>query len=451
MLFSRLGKAVPSPSVKGNTLEVLRLTLDELAKAFEQSYSSDHAFTDADRANLRRLPTENIDALNSYLKGRTILETSDDTAADDRAIASFQDAVARDSNFAFAQAGLSQAYASYDKHADKKVPYRAITVARLARNLDANCDQAHVAMALAQYYSEGNLSNAVDEAGRAVALNPDSDYAHRVLGTMQLASGAYDAGLAELSTAVSLNGKNLMNQYALGRGWLFAGKPEEAVGPLRRVTAGLPQFESAYVNLSNAELTLGQWDFAIGDAKSAVDLNGRDAAAFNNLGTAYFFRAARTNDQAGYEQARKAYAQAAEFDPNNAKVRMNLGDAYDVLQKKSDAKREYAKAVALVDARLPADYEPGREAIAAKCQAKLGDFTTAEARALQAVSKTHALDHDVLYKLAVVYALWKNETSALDTLDKAVKAGYAPVLFRDDPDLKFLSNNPRFQKLVGPH
>jgi serine/threonine protein kinase/tetratricopeptide (TPR) repeat protein len=451
VLFSRLGNAVPSPGVKGNALAVFRWTLDQLAEAFERSYSSDHAFTDADRANLRRLPTENVDALTSYLKGRTILETSDDTPADDRAIAAFQDAVGRDNNFAFAQAGLSQAYASYDKHADKKVPDRAITVARLARNLDANCDQAHLAMALAHYYSEGNVSNAVDEAGRAVALTPDSDYARRVLGVVKMASGAYDAGLAELGTAVSLNGKNLMNQYALGRGLLLAGKPEDAVGPLRLVTAGLQQFESAYVNLSNAELSLGQWDLAIGDATSAVHLNGRDAAALNNLGTAYFFRAARTNEPSGFPLALKAYTQAATFDPNNAKVHMNLGDAYDVLQRKSDANQEYARAVALVDARLAADYDAEREAIAAKCQAKLGDFTAAEARALQAVAKTHEQSSTVLYKLAVVYALWKNKGSALDTLDKAVKAGYAPVLFRDDPDLKLLRDDPRFQKLVAPH
>jgi serine/threonine protein kinase/tetratricopeptide (TPR) repeat protein len=447
--LSRLGKVGPRIPIDGDELKVLRSTLDDLAEAFERAYSTDKAFTDEGRTNLRRVPTENVAALNSYLLGRSLLNTSDDAATDDQAIAAFQDAISRDRNFAFAHAGLSQAYASYNKHADHKVSDRAKVTAGAALALDSRSDQAHIAMALA-HYGDRDYNHAIDEARKAIVLTPDSADGHRVLGTALIASREYAAGLSELRTAVSLDGKNLMNLYALGRGLLVANKPDEAAPLLRKVTEGLPKFESAFANLSNAELSQGQWDFAIGDGTTAVQLNGRDAAAANNLGTAYFWRAAPDGDPNGFQNALKAYQRAAQFDPNNAKVRMNLGDAYEAVQKKNDAWREYRKAVELVDARPKTDYSDDLEAIAAKCQAKLGDFADAEPRALQAVSASHGTNANTLYKLAVVYALWNKQDAAVDALEKAVGLGYPLVLFRHDPDLKSLRADVRFKKLISP-
>ena len=443
----RLGTTVSSAEVKGNPLTVLAGATDEVAAAVERKYTLGRAFTREERAGLRRPPTQNADALKAYLDGRIALATSDDTAADEKAMAAFQDAIAADKTFAFAHAGLSQAYSSYNKHADKKVPDRAKAAARMALDLDSNCDQAHLAMALA-LYGDGNLGAALEEARKAVNVTPDNDDARRVLGTVLMASNAYDAGLSELRRAVSLNERNMMNQYAFGRGLLIAGKPADAIEPLKKVTDGLPDFESAYVNLSNAELTLGQWNFAIGHASVAANLNDHDPSALNNLGTAYFWRAAQEGDASGYRDAWKAYSKAAALDPDNAKVRMNLGDANEALEQKSDAQREYRMAVTLVDGRSKANYNAELEAIAAKCLAKLHDFGTAEKRALQAVAKSEG-NANTRYKLAVVYALWNKTDAAIDALTQAVDLGFAPVLFRDDPDLRSLRSDLRFQKLVA--
>ena len=86
--------------------------------------------------------------------------------------------------------------------------------------------------------------------------------------------------------------------------------------------------------------------------------------------------------------------------------------------------------------------------ITAKCEAKLGHKVEAERWATQAWEDNDE-DVEVVYKVAVVYALTGQTEKALEKLELAVKLGKPLWEVRADPDLKSLRNEPRFKKLIA--
>lgn len=418
---------------------LVRWATDRLATALEHAFLQDRALSDTERAALRLVPNPDGRALGSYLTGRVLLDTSDDQMTDERAVAAFQQALGADPLFAFAQAGLSQAYTSLWKHVNEnKWRDRATDSARGALAIDPRADQAHLASALA-FRAFEKKDDAVQEARTAVALTPDSDDARRVLGLTLIEQGQADAGFAELRIAIALRPRHWMNQYALGRSLLLRHQNVEAVELLQAVRDQLPNFESACVNLGFGHLALGHWELAVGNLERAVQLNKTDHFAFNNLATAYYW-----NHQ--FKEALGAYQDAIRQDPENPKQFMNLGDTYEALGRRDDARAAYVKAVQFADAKRQTRFDPETEAIAAKCEAKLGD-PHAQARALAALAGDQK-NAQVLYKLAVVFVLTHQFDKALARLEQAVAQGYPVVFVRDDPDMRELSEQPRFKQLL---
>jgi Flp pilus assembly protein TadD len=59
-------------------------------------------------------------------------------------------------------------------------------------------------------------------------------------------------------------------------------------------------------------------------------------------------------------------------------------------------------------------------------------------------------DSSTLYNAACCYAVLKEKSQALETLKKAIKAGYANMdWIGKDPDLQILYDDPEFLRLVG--
>src|SRR5262249_30656684 len=224
---------------------LLRSLVDGLATELEATHAIGRTVDDAVRAQTRHLPTGDDRALLSYLRGRTVLDTSEDEKTDDQAATLFQNAIGRDKSFAFAHAGLSQAYSTRFKHT-REISWlaQAKDAANSALELDPTCVQAHLALAVV-HLGEGK-DDAVMEARQAVRLTPDLDDAHRILGLALISQGQSDAGLAELRTATALRPRHWTNYYALGRSLLVAHKYREAADALQTVRDHLPGLESAH-------------------------------------------------------------------------------------------------------------------------------------------------------------------------------------------------------------
>ena len=168
----RKGDAQPvwHDHVEDDALGVLRLTTEKVASALEGHYAGGRTMTEPNRTRLRQLPTQDGEALSSYLKGRTVLDTSEVAETDQAAADLFESAIKRDASFAFAHAGLSQAYLSRLKSTEEPSwRDRATHVAEQALAIDPLCDQALLASALG-FRASGKYEQrgAGSEEGRGV-------------------------------------------------------------------------------------------------------------------------------------------------------------------------------------------------------------------------------------------------------------------------------------------
>ena len=135
---------------------------------------------DRERA-LTKKPTENPEAHDEYLRGREAWARRD-RAGIEKGIAYFKAAIAADSGFALAYAGLADSYlllANYDIVAPREAMPLAKSAALTALRLDPTLGEAHASLAsiLADY--EWNWAAADSEFKRAIELRPQYVLAHQ--------------------------------------------------------------------------------------------------------------------------------------------------------------------------------------------------------------------------------------------------------------------------------
>jgi eukaryotic-like serine/threonine-protein kinase len=420
----------------GDELTVLSSVLDWLATALPQTPASDSL-----RNPLRELPTRDVPALVSYLRARSLLDTSDDPKTDAQAVTAFESAIKRDGSFAFAHAGLSQAYWSTWKHTrEASWLDRAQEAASRAEAIDPKCDQALVALSLVSR-ARVHKDDALSQAKRAGALTPDNDDARRVLGLALLDDNQLDAGFVELRAAVARRPHRAVNHYYLGTGLLQKNRNQEAIAPLKEATDLQQGFGSAWINLGLAYIRILDWERASGSLSRALELNKDDSVLLNNLALAYYW-------DGKYELAVQRFKEAADLNPDLPVRHMNLGDALDAFGRRADAEKAYGKAVDLAKIQLAKKFDARTAGIAAKSEAKRGHRAEAERWATQAW-EANDKDGEVVYKVAAVYALTDQPEKALDKLDLAVKLGKPLWEVRADPDFKKLRNEARFKNLTA--
>ncbi len=134
----------------------------------------------SERESLSKAGTKDAEAYRLYLEGRSHFDkwTSADMA---NAVELFSNAVHRDGNYAAAYAGLADASAIQGylgNVSGSDVFYKARSAAQKALQLDSQIPESHIALALLDYFYFWNFREAEDELREALALDPNSAYAH---------------------------------------------------------------------------------------------------------------------------------------------------------------------------------------------------------------------------------------------------------------------------------
>src|SRR5881409_920708 len=146
--------------------------------------------TGAEKQMMAAQPTTDTAAYELYHKGRSLWEKrSGDNIP--KAIAFFEQAIARDPNYALAYAGLAQAYIllPFYTGADRLDAFsKAKDAALKALRLDPNLAEAHAALGKVLFFSEIDLTGAMREYKRAIELQPNDATAHHWFGNDSLAA-----------------------------------------------------------------------------------------------------------------------------------------------------------------------------------------------------------------------------------------------------------------------
>ena len=385
-------------------------------------------------------PTENFEAYELYLKGRTALRMRADVRNVEAAVRFFERALKIDAAFALAYAGLADA--SLRMYREKKEGIwvqKALGAAQQGQRLNDTLPEAHFALGSA-YIATGKTAEAVVELRRALELAPTSDEGYRRLGDAYRASGLKAEAIQAYKRAVEVNPYYWENHNKLGSAYLRAGENEKALEVFQRVTELEPENPVGYENIGIVYFQQGKWNECIPAFQKALSIRPY-FSVYSNLGTAYFFLKR-------YDDAVPMFEKAVEMNPNEEVAVGNLADAYRWSGRLDQARATYDRAIALAYKELQVN---PRNAVAlsslALYYAKKGDA----AKARDFIRRARSInpgDGSLVYISAVVHALGNRPDQAVKDLREAFGKGYPPEEALSDPELSVLQTNPEFQKLV---
>ncbi|MGH8163333.1 MAG: tetratricopeptide repeat protein, partial [Rhodanobacteraceae bacterium] len=236
--------------------------------------------TGSEKQLIAKAPTANKEAYELYLEGRFFWNKR--TASDLRKAAEyFNEAIAKDPNYALAYAALAQTwmlFPAYNGGAPKDYFPQAEAAAKKALALDETCADAHVALAsLKSIYDFKNLA-AIPEYERAIELDPNDATAHHWLANDALANlGQSTRELAEMKRALDLSPLSLIINANVGVAYLHNGQLDQAIAQLRKT-----------VEL-DGDFYYGRWNLGI-----ALEMKGDMAGAM-----AQFQKAVAVTDDPG--------------------------------------------------------------------------------------------------------------------------------------------------------
>ena len=206
----------------------------EIAKAVADTLQA--KLSGAEQSAIAARPTENSEAHELYLRGRYFFGKR---GADNlkRAIDYFNQAIARDPNYAPAYAGIADSYAilSESPHESRADALnKARVAAEKALSLDNKLADAHVSRGLL-FVEDLNLKAAKQEYQRAIELNPNYAFAHYLFGFDVLTPlGDFDHALSEMNRAVELDPFSGIINANLGWCYLCARRYPEAIAQFRK-------------------------------------------------------------------------------------------------------------------------------------------------------------------------------------------------------------------------
>src|SRR6202045_3841616 len=156
--------------------------------------------TGSEKQMMAAQATSDTTAYELYHKGRSLWGKREGDNIP-KAIAFYEQAIARDPNYALAYAGLASAHilSPFYTGADRReANSKAKEAALKALRLDPNLSEAHLALGKVLFFGEIDLAGAMREYKRAIELKPNDADAHHWYGNDTLAAlGQFEEAIVE--------------------------------------------------------------------------------------------------------------------------------------------------------------------------------------------------------------------------------------------------------------
>jgi tetratricopeptide (TPR) repeat protein len=200
--------------------------------------------TPTEQQKLSKRQTENAEAYELYLQGRYRWNKRTDEDLK-RSIDYFQQATAKDPNYALAYAGLADVYnviAPYISRPGKDFVPLAEAAAKKAVELDDSLAEAHTALAFVKG-SKWDWPEAEREFTRAIELNPNYANAHYFYAFIYLnPMGRHEESIREMKRALELDPLSLIMNTNLAATYYYAREYDQAIAQARKTLEIDPSF-----------------------------------------------------------------------------------------------------------------------------------------------------------------------------------------------------------------
>jgi TolB-like protein/tetratricopeptide (TPR) repeat protein/tRNA A-37 threonylcarbamoyl transferase component Bud32 len=405
-----------------------------------------------EQQQLAERPTDNLPAYDLYLKGQAL--TGNDPATRRQAAGFYDQAVALDSSFTLAWAGLSSALSGlyFNGTPDPGVGSRARLAAERALAIDPKSAAGHAALARYYLLVAKSPAQASEQMTQALAITPNDPDLLTAAGATERSLGQWDAAVQHLQLARRLDPRSARVAGEIHRTLVTLRRYPEAIAAGNDAIALAP----ASLNVVETQMMayLGQGDlpgaravvaavpatvaqpalvaylalyndlyWVLNDAEQQLLLRLPVSAFFDDpaaMGSVkmqvWWMRGDKAKARAYADTARAAFEEQLRAAPDDPQLHVLYGLALAYMGKKAEAIAEGEKSLALMP-----------------------------------ISKDAANGAYDQHQLARIYILVGEPEKALDQIEPLLKIPYllSPGWLRIDPAFAPLKGNPRFERLVA--
>ena len=274
----------------------------QIATALEAELSHE------ERTQLRKEPTDDVEAYRLYLQGRYCIQRWTHEGLD-QGLRHLEEATARDPNYALAYASMAYAYTDIGVGVAGSLPpdeaFRlAKDTAARALELDPELAEAHAVLGHLKYVCDYDWVGAEAELKRAIELNPNSGDTFDIYGLLLSSQERYDEAVEAQQRAHELD--PLAHRMDIVTTFLRMGRYDDALRRVTKIIEVEPHLALGYLTLGWSYLLKGMPDEGLAAMQKAISLSPDNALYLAQLGQAYGM-VGRT------EQARAMLAQLEEL------------------------------------------------------------------------------------------------------------------------------------------
>jgi len=237
--------------------------------------------TPQDSARLSDTPPIDPDAFDLYVKGTQARYTSDPGAADHGVAADyFRRAIAKDSGYAPAYAGLAAVHASSNDEA------RARQLAEKARALDPGLAETYVVLGLIRQFYDRDWAGSEAAFREAIRLQPGFAEAHHELSMLLARRQRFDEALAAAQRTLYLAPMSARFHHGLGEVYNMSGRYDDAARAAAAARAQDSSWSATDLLSGIAYGRLGRYDASVAALERFRERLG-EGACVGDLGFVY--------------------------------------------------------------------------------------------------------------------------------------------------------------------
>ncbi|MEY2577137.1 MAG: adenylate cyclase [Verrucomicrobiota bacterium] len=297
--------------------------------------------TGSEKDAMSKKPTANPEAYDLYLRGRFFWNKR--TSLDlPKAVDYYNQAVAKDPNYALAYSGLADAYVLYPDYGvgapDEFYP-KAKEMAIRAISLEPSLGAPHAALGVIYANFDHDFAKAIAEFNRATELDPNYATAHQWKTTALGALGQFDEAIASSKRSVVVDPLSLIVNSDLAFNYLNAHRFDDAIAQSRKTLEIDPNFHIAREYLAMALQFEGKLADALAEYQKAKAAATDEPYTLSLLAQAYARSGSRDEAQRILTDLEQQSRTKFVSEWSIAVIRLSLGDkdgAIAALQKAFD-------------------------------------------------------------------------------------------------------------------
>ena len=221
--------------------------------------------------------TPDAEAYDLYLRGRHHYSQFS-RASLDKALDYFQQAIARDPQYALAYTGIADVYSELSSQhlAPSEALPRAKQAALKAVEINDQLAEAHHSLAFVKWFGDWDWAGAEAEFKRALELNPNAGSTYSFYADFLLGLKRYDESITLARRAEELDPLSAQIGVMVGRALFYLGQYDQSIAHCRKTLELDPRYIWAHTQIAHCFLRQGRYDEAIAELRRAQEINRHD-------------------------------------------------------------------------------------------------------------------------------------------------------------------------------